>query len=65
MSLDEGKAAQEHFRNYGMRLARVIESLDCASLARLAAELKGCWRERRRVFIADRKSTRLNSSHSR
>ncbi|MGA9598874.1 MAG: SIS domain-containing protein [Methylocystis sp.] len=63
MSLDEGKAAQEHFRNYGMRLARVIESLDCASLARLAAELKGCWRERRRVFIAGNGGSAGNAVH--
>jgi len=63
MSLEEGKAAQEHFRNYGMRLTRVIESLDCASLARLAAELKGCWRERRRVFIAGNGGSAGNAVH--
>src|SRR5208283_1239169 len=63
MSLEEGKAAQEHFRNYGIRLARVIESLDCASLARLAAELKGCWRERRRVFIAGNGGSAGNAVH--
>jgi len=63
MSLEEGKAAREHFRNYGMRLTRVIESLDCASLARLAAELKGCWRERRRVFIAGNGGSAGNAVH--
>ncbi len=63
MSLDEGKAAQQHFRNYGMRLARVIETLDCASLAQLAGELKGCWRDRRRVFIAGNGGSAGNAVH--
>jgi D-sedoheptulose 7-phosphate isomerase len=63
MSLDEGKAAQQHFRNYGMRLARVIETLDCASLAQLASELKGCWRDRRRVFIAGNGGSAGNAVH--
>ena len=63
MSLDEGKAAQAHFRDYGVRLARVIESLDCASLAQLASELKECWRERRRVFIAGNGGSAGNAVH--
>jgi D-sedoheptulose 7-phosphate isomerase len=63
MSLDESRSAQEHFRNYGKRLARVIESLDCDSLAQLAAELKGCWRERRRVFIAGNGGSAGNAVH--
>jgi len=63
MSRDESQAAQEHFRNYGMRLARVIEALDCAALAQLAAELKECWRDRRRVFIAGNGGSAGNAVH--
>jgi len=63
MSVEESRAAQAHFRSYGTRLARVIEKLDCASLAELAAELKGCWREKRRVFIAGNGGSAGNAVH--
>jgi D-sedoheptulose 7-phosphate isomerase len=63
MSLEESQAAQQHFRNYGLRLTRVIENLDYAPLARLAADLKKCWRERRRVFIAGNGGSAGNAIH--
>jgi len=63
MSLDESQNAQEHFRSYGQRLTRVIENLDYAPLARLAIDLKHCWRDRRKVFIAGNGGSAGNAVH--
>ncbi|MGO9772741.1 MAG: SIS domain-containing protein [Roseiarcus sp.] len=63
MNQAESQIAQEHFRNYGLRLTRVIENMDYAPLAQLAGELKRCWREKSKVFIAGNGGSAGNAIH--
>ena len=55
--------AAAHFRDYGARLARLLETHDWQSLQQLADELLDCLQSGRRVFFAGNGGSAANAIH--
>ena len=52
-----------HFTGYAQRLRETLSGADWSGVAALAHELRGCWEERRQVFICGNGGSAGNAMH--